>query len=140
MITSHSRWPCLPSKSRILTATDWGFKPDLSLSSIKPLYTCPKPPSPRKLVLDKLCVMFFSSLSVKIWRFDPNCELDRSLISETTDDELLRSESDNLRELICFETRHLDWSEADDDDEFWDFKHEANKDLNMIFLRVIFFY
>ena len=50
MYTSHSLWPCKPSKSRFLTATDRAFKPGLGLSSLNPLGIDPNPPSPRKLL------------------------------------------------------------------------------------------
>jgi hypothetical protein len=37
IITSHSLWPCPPSRFKALTATGWSFKPVLRLSSTKPL-------------------------------------------------------------------------------------------------------
>jgi len=45
---------------------------------MKPLCTGPKPPSPRKLLEEKLCVMILSSAREKTWRFDPTNETERS--------------------------------------------------------------
>lgn len=132
LITSHSLWPCMPSKSRSLTATGWAFKPGLSLSSTNPLWTGPNPPSPRKLLDEKLCVITLSSASVKTWRLDPTRELDKS--------------SESVKELIS--DREILWNEdgfgttfvvlALHDDEFSILPQLGRKDFHAIFLTVIF--
>lgn len=69
--TCHSSNPCMLSELSFLTATTIpqplfvGFR---VFSSTQPLYTLPKPPSPRKLSGLKFFVALFSSAKVKIRR------------------------------------------------------------------------
>jgi len=63
---------------------------------MKPLWTGPKPPSPKKLLEEKLCVMILSSASEKTWRLDPTKETDRS--SESVEPGKLKSMMETLLE------------------------------------------
>lgn len=81
-------WPWEPSRSRSLTATGWAFKPGRSLSSIKPLWTGPNPPSPRKLLVEKFWVITLSSWRVNMWRFDPANEFEISSDNDSVVEEL----------------------------------------------------
>jgi hypothetical protein len=64
-LTSHSLWPCGPSRSSSLTATACGCRtPGLIRSSTRPLYTGPNPPSPMKLLIEKSRVAARSSSTV----------------------------------------------------------------------------
>lgn len=103
ILTNHSLCPCDPSKSKNLTATGWAAKPGLSLSSMNPLWTGPKPPSPIKLLDEKLCVITFSSPSVNTWRLEPARDMERSSES-VVELGLLKSESESLWNEVCFAT------------------------------------
>jgi hypothetical protein len=65
-------WPWNPSGLSFLTATtipDPGFEAVNVFSSIHPLKTQPKPPSPRRLSGRKFLVALFSSLNEKAFKF-----------------------------------------------------------------------
>lgn len=69
-LTTHSLWPWRPSGFKLLTATvtpEPGFAGSVPFSSIHPLNTYPKPPSPRMLSGLKLPVADFSSWKLN-WR------------------------------------------------------------------------
>jgi hypothetical protein len=72
-LTSHSLWPCGPSRSSSLTATACGCRtPGLIRSSTRPLYTGPNPPSPMKLLIEKSRVAARSSSTVNTSTSDAN--------------------------------------------------------------------
>ena len=98
--TINSRWPWRPSRSRSLTATGWALRPGRSLSSMNPLWTGPNPPSPRKLLEEKLCVMTLSSACVNTWRSEPAREIERSS-DKVVELGLLMSRIDNPRNDFC---------------------------------------
>lgn len=73
MPTNHSWWPCDPSWFKVYTAITRPvprFVAANVFSSIQPLKTRPKPPSPNIQSGRKLRVAFLRSMSLKFFRFD----------------------------------------------------------------------
>lgn len=81
ILTSHSLWPWKPSWFSFLTATTMpipGLVAARECSSIHPLKTEPKPPSPKTLSGRKFLVDDFSSLKLKLFRLE-DCKISPSL-------------------------------------------------------------
>lgn len=80
-LTSHSRWPWKPSWLSRFTAITMpvpGLVGAKVCSSIHPLNTVPKPPSPNILSGRKFLVAIFSSLKVKFFKFE-DCKISPSV-------------------------------------------------------------
>lgn len=81
LLTSHSLWPWNPSWLSLLTAITMpepGLVGVSECSSIHPLKTDPKPPSPSTLSGRKFLVAVFSSLKLKFFKFSA-CRISPSL-------------------------------------------------------------
>lgn len=80
-LTNHSLWPCRPSWLSLLTATtipEPGLDAVRVRSSIHPLNTEPKPPSPTTLSGRKFLVAALSSLKLKLFKLE-DCKMSTSV-------------------------------------------------------------
>lgn len=90
--TSHSLWPWKLSSFSILIATTMplpGLVGARVFSSIHPLKTHPKPPSPRRLLERKFFVAILRSLKLKDFKLSTNVTSLLDVEIKLLDDELL---------------------------------------------------
>lgn len=92
-LTNHSLWPWKPSWFSLFTAMTIpipGFAAAKEFSSIHPLKTDPKPPSPNTLSGRKFRVAVFSSAKLKLFKFE-DCKISPSLrgVGGATEEALL---------------------------------------------------
>lgn len=104
-LTTHSLWPWRPSGFKLLTATvvpEPGFAGAVPFSSIHPLNTYPKPPSPRMLSGLKFPVAAFSSWKLN-WSSWCGGFFSEATASELgSSDEFLASSGTHISRLLAF--------------------------------------